>query len=568
MSVENGIRHLLNKKAESMVESIVEATEVSEAYPGMGNNKEASPMAQGSSSTTKPEVLELGSGAGAKVTASQPLAAGVGPKEDMPMKQGSSEDATIDSKDDQDTQGKTQSAKMKKDTTLPKGKGVGKATNFTDYMDLVSAVSRVGNIMAKEEVEVEVEAEEEVEEEVEEEEDFITEEEYNALSDEEKAEYEALDLTEEEYDALSDEEQAEYDAIVLEELELEEAAKWRSNPKAYDVHHDDFGARADDMGHPHSDNTYKKSKADTPNKYGSLQTRPKPQIATKGPGAGKITKTSAERLKSRIKARNEAMEQVEKDGKSKMSAKKDMLMKKIKESLATDVQTLFSTELDLSEDFKANAASLFEAVVTARVAFEMQEIEEALTEEAADALVELHEELINNVDGYLTHVAEQWLADNEVAIETGLRAEITEDFISGLKTLFEESYIEIPEEKYNVLGEMQAQNEALIEKVNEVMEEANELKKELEESKREAVFVKVTADLAQTEAEKLHGLVEDVEFENETIFEKKLNVIKTNYFPKSSPTSVVVESDAVITEEVSGTMLKYAEMIGRTSFGK
>jgi hypothetical protein len=464
MSVENGIRHLLNKKAESMVESIVEATEVSEAYPGMGNNKEASPMAQGSSSTTKPEVLELGSGAGAKVTASQPLAAGVGPKEDMPMKQGSSEDATIDSKDDQDTQGKTQSAKMKKDTTLPKGKGVGKATNFTDYMDLVSAVSRVGNIMAKEEVEVE--AEEEVEEEEVEEEEFeveITEEEFNALSDEEKANYELVEAK----DKMEDDEEEE-----------------------------------------------------------------------------------------------------EEDGKKKMSAKKDMLMKKIKESLATDVQTLFSTELDLSEDFKANAASLFEAVVTARVAFEMQEIEEALTEEAADALVELHEELINNVDGYLTHVAEQWLADNEVAIETGLRAEITEDFISGLKTLFEESYIEIPEEKYNVLGEMQAQNEALIEKVNEVMEEANELKKELEESKREAVFVKVTADLAQTEAEKLHGLVEDVEFENETIFEKKLNVIKTNYFPKSSPTSVVVESDAVITEEVSGTMLKYAEMIGRTSFGK
>ena len=467
MSVENGIRHLLNKKAESMVESIVEATEVSEAYPGMGNNKEASPMAQGSSSTTKPEVLELGSGAGAKVTASQPLAAGVGPKEDKPMKQGSSEDATIDSKDDQDTQGKTQSAKMKKDTTVPKGKGVGKATNFTDYMDLVSAVSRVGNIMAKEEVEleadeeVELEAEEEVEEE--EFEVEITEEEFNALSDEEKANYELVEAKHK----MEDEEEEE-----------------------------------------------------------------------------------------------------EKDGKSKMSAKKDMLMKKIKESLATDVQTLFSTELDLSEDFKANAASLFEAVVTARVAFEMQEIEEALTEEAADALVELHEELINDVDGYLTHVAEQWLADNEVAIETGLRAEITEDFISGLKTLFEESYIEIPEEKYNVLGEMQAQNEALIEKVNEVMEEANELKKELEESKREAVFVKVTADLAQTEAEKLHGLVEDVEFENETIFEKKLNVIKTNYFPKSSPTSVVVESDAVITEEVSGTMLKYAEMIGRTSFGK
>lgn len=461
MSVENGIRHLLNKKAEPMVESIVEATEVSEAYPGMGNNKEETPMAQGSSSTTKPEVLELGSGAGAKVTSAQPLAAGVGPKEDKPMKQGSSQDATIDSTDDQDSQGKTQSAKMKKDTTLPKGKGVGKATNFTDYMDLVSAVSRVGNIMAKEEVEVEVE--EELEEE-------ISEEEFNALSDEDKENYELVEAKDKKEDEDDDE--------------------------------DD-----DD-------------------------------------------------------------EEDEKNGKSKMSAKKDMFMKKVKESLATDVQTLFASESDLSEDFKTNAASLFEAVVTARVAFEMQEIEEALTEEASNALVELHEELISDVDGYLTHVAEQWLADNEVAVETGLRAKVTEDFISGLKTLFEESYIEIPEEKYNVLGEMQAQNEALVEKVNEVMAEANELKKELEESKREAVFVKVTADLAQTEAEKLHGLVEDVEFENETIFEKKLNVIKTNYFPKSSPTSVVVESDAVITEEVSGTMLKYAEMIGRTSFGK
>ena len=459
MSVENGIRHLLNKKAEPMVESIVEATEVSEAYPGMGNNKEETPMAQGSSSTTKPEVLELGSGAGAKVTSAQPLAAGVGPKEDKPMKQGSSQDATIDSTDDQDSQGKTQSAKMKKDTTLPKGKGVGKATNFTDYMDLVSAVSRVGNIMAKEEVEVEVE--EELEEE-------ISEEEFNALSDEDKENYELVE----------------------------------AKDKKEDDDEDD-----DD-------------------------------------------------------------EEDEKNGKSKMSAKKDMFMKKVKESLATDVQTLFASESDLSEDFKTNAASLFEAVVTARVAFEMQEIEEALTEEASNALVELHEELISDVDGYLTHVAEQWLADNEVAVETGLRAKVTEDFISGLKTLFEESYIEIPEEKYNVLGEMQAQNEALVEKVNEVMAEANELKKELEESKREAVFVKVTADLAQTESEKLHGLVEDVEFENETIFEKKLNVIKTNYFPKSSPTSVVVESDAVITEEVSGTMLKYAEMIGRTSFGK
>jgi len=535
MSVENGIRNLLNKKAETMVESIVEATEVSEAYPGMGNNKEETPMAQGSSSTTKPEVLELGSGAGAKVTSAQPLAAGVGPKEDKPMKQGSSQDATIDSKDDQDTQGKTQSANMKKDTTLPKGKGVGKATNFTDYMDLVSAVSRVGNIMAKEDVEVEVE--EELEEE-------ISEEEYNALSDEEKAEYEAIDLTEEEYDALSDEEQAKYEAIVeVGDTKLINKDKKDAYVKSLGkkTFNDSTPVRPAWKKHPNYLATGRKA----------LRGEPGPV-----------------RAEEYVDEADAHSGEDEKNGKSKMSAKKDMFMKKIKESLATDVQTLFASETDLSEDFKANAASLFEAVVTARVAFEMQEIEEALTEESADALVELHEELINHVDGYLTHVAEQWLADNEVAIESGLRAEVTEDFIAGLKTLFQENYIEIPEEKFDVLGEMQAQNEALVEKVNEVIAESIELKQELDASKREAVFVKVTADLAQTEAEKLHGLVEDVEFENETIFEQKLNVIKTNYFPKSSPTSIVVDSDAVITEEVSGTMLKYAEMIGRTSFGK
>lgn len=454
MSVENGIRNFLSKKAEP----IVEATEVSEAYPGMGNNKEETPMAQGSSSTTKPEVLELGSGAGARVTSAQPLAAGVGPKEDKPMKQGSSQDATIDSTDDQDTRGKTQSAKMTKDSTLPAGQGAGKATNFTDYMDLVSAVSRVGNIMAKEDVEVEVEVEEE-----------ISEEEFNALSDEEQANYELVEAKDKKEDEDAEDDEDDEDA---------------------------------------------------------------------------------------------------ENSKSKMSAKKDMFMKKIKESLATDVQTLFASETDLSEDFKANAASLFEAVVTARVAFEMQEIEEALAEESANIVSEIQKELVDNVDAYLNFVAEQWLKNNEIAIEEGLRSEVAEDFIAGLKTLFQENYIEIPEEKFDILGEMQAQNEALIEKVNEVMAEANELKQALEESKREAVFVKVTADLAQTEAEKLHGLVEDVEFENETIFEQKLNVIKTNYFPKSSPTSIVVDSDAVITEEVSGTMLKYAEMIGRTSFGK
>jgi len=572
MSVENKIREFLNNKPESL----------SEMYPGAENSKETEPMMQGSSQKSAYDTLDKGSKAGASVKSAANLKPHAGPMDAKAPEQGSSEHASIDAETDKETQGKTQAAKMAKDSTLPAGQGAGKATNFTDYMDLVSAVSRVGNIMAKEDVDVSETEEELTEEELELLGD-LTEEELELLGELTEEELEVLmseeiDLTEEEFNALSEEEQANYELVEMskedeeddEELELEEAAKWRSNPKAYDVHHDDFGARADDMGHPHSDNTYKKSKADTPNKYGSLQTRPKPQIATKGPGKGKITKTSADRLKSRIKARNEAvvLEEVEKDGKSKMTAKKDMLMKKIKESLSSDVEKLFASETDLSEDFKANAASLFEAVVTARVAFEMDEIEESLLEESAKIVADIQEELVNNVDAYLNFVAEQWLKNNELAVEEGLRSEVTEDFIAGLKTLFQENYIEIPEEKIDVLGEMQAQNEALIEKVNEVIAESIELKQELDESKRDAIFAKVTSDLAQTEAEKLHGLVEEVEFENAAIFEQKLNVIKNNYFPKSSGSSTLTEDSSTIQEEVSASVAKYAQSMGRTRFEK
>ena len=160
------------------------------------------------------------------------------------------------------------------------------------------------------------------------------------------------------------------------------------------------------------------------------------------------------------------------------------------------------------------------------------------------------------------------MKNNELAVEEGLRSEVTEDFIAGLKTLFQENYIEIPEEKIDVLGEMQAQNEALIEKVNEVIAESIELKQELDESKRDAIFAKVTSDLAQTEAEKLHGLVEEVEFENAAIFEQKLNVIKNNYFPKSAGSSTLTEDSSTIQEEVSASVAKYAQSMGRTRFEK
>lgn len=428
MSVENKIRELLAQKLD-------------ENFPGMGKNKEDSAPMQGSSKKAEVQVLEKGSHA-ETATGVNKLAAGAGPKESGPAKQGSSKDATIDTKDDQATQGKTQAAKAKKQPE-PTQHGAGAAPNFTTVADPRSVINQPnskGNVHKEE-----VEEVEDVE--------MISEDEYNALSDEEKAEYELVETD-------------------IEETDIEET--------------------------------------------------------------------------------NEVL---------------DEAMIAMKEELAKDVENLFASEVDLSEEFKAKAASLFEAVVTARVAHEVEKIEDVLAEQAANMVNEIHEELVGKVDAYLTYVAEQWLEQNEVAVEEGLRAEVTEDFIAGLKVLFKEHYIEIPEEKYDVLGEMQAQIDALTEKVNETIEANISLSSELSEAKRESIFTKATSDLAQTEAEKLRGLIEEVEFENEEIFEQKINVIKNNYFPKTTATSPISEE---VTElnEVSSTVAKYAELLSRNTFGK
>lgn len=442
MSVENKIRELMTQKLD-------------EAFPGMGKNKEEAPMAQGSSSKPEIDVLEKGSKS-ANVKSAAPLAAGAGAMEKEPMKQGSSEVPVIDAEDDEDTIGKTQSAKMKKDATLPAGQGHGEVANFKTVAD-ISDMDTKGQVQ-REEAEIE---------EGDDEEEVISEDEYNALSDEEKAEYELVE-----------------DEEISEEMEEEDE------------------------------------------------------------------------------------DEEDEDEEEESEDKKAAHMKKMKEELAQDVQSLFSEETDLSEEFKTKAASLFEAVVTARVSHEIEQLQDILAEEAANTVIEMQESLVNKVDSYLTYVAEQWLTQNQVAVENGLRNEITEDFIAGLKVLFSEHYIEVPEDKYDVLGEMQQKIDELTETVNAKMNEAISLREELENSQREIVFNKVSENLAQTEVEKLRGLVEDVEFESKDLFEEKITVIKNNFFPKSKTVSSPIAEEAENSEvqEISGTVSKYAEMLSRTRF--
>ena len=198
-----------------------------------------------------------------------------------------------------------------------------------------------------------------------------------------------------------------------------------------------------------------------------------------------------------------------------------------------DIANLFADEEHLSEEFKTQAASLFEASVVARVNQQVTEIENELVEEANKAFDEAKEKLVENIDKYLSYVTEQWMSENELAIESGLRNEITESFIKGMQEVFVEHYIDVPEEKFDVLSSQQQQIDELKSKLDEEIGKSVTISEEKEQLQKEKVFRSVVDDLAETEVEKFASLVESITYENEDKYISKLNVIKENYFPKA-----------------------------------
>jgi hypothetical protein len=241
----------------------------------------------------------------------------------------------------------------------------------------------------------------------------------------------------------------------------------------------------------------------------------------------------------------------------------------IDEDFTADLATLFDGNEDLSEEFRGKASSLFEAMVTARVANQVQNIEEGLISEAAELMEEFKADLTEKVDSYLSYVIEKWVEDNALAVENGLRTDIAESFINGMKNLFAEHYIDVPEEKYDVLGEMQAQLEEVSAKLDEAIAANVELHNNNVDLMKEGVFAVVAEDLAKTDAEKFKSLVADVEFENADIFEEKLNVIKENYFPASKSTIVEdkLEDEGVEVLDES-TVSKYVQALDKIAAQK
>ena len=198
-----------------------------------------------------------------------------------------------------------------------------------------------------------------------------------------------------------------------------------------------------------------------------------------------------------------------------------------------DIANLFEEEEHLSEEFKTKAASLFEAAVVARVNQQVDLIENELVEEAEQAFEEAKAKLVENIDKYLSYVTEQWMAENEIAVENGLKNEINESFIKDLRETFANHYIEVPEEKYDVLAAQQTEIDELKSKLDEEINKSISVSEEREQLQKDKVFRSVVDDLADTEVEKFASLVEGITYDNEEMYLGKLNVIKENYFPKA-----------------------------------
>ena len=225
---------------------------------------------------------------------------------------------------------------------------------------------------------------------------------------------------------------------------------------------------------------------------------------------------------------------------------------KIEYSLEDDINALVEGE-DLSEEFKEKAATIFEAAINSKVAGIKEELTASYEEKLVEEVASIKEELKDRVDSYLEYVADEWIAENQLAVESGLKEEMTESFISGMKSLFEEHYVTIPEEKYDVIESMVDKLDEMEGKLNEQIEKNVALNKRLAESVSDVVFAEVTDGLAQTQKDKLAGLVDNVEFESETAYREKLETLKESYFPTKVAQRNQTEN---LTEEAGSTDFK------------
>ena len=234
----------------------------------------------------------------------------------------------------------------------------------------------------------------------------------------------------------------------------------------------------------------------------------------------------------------------------------------------SELDKLVESEATLSEEFKEKTAVIFEAAVKSKLSEEVDRLEEQYKEELAEEVSSIKSDLIEKVDSYLNYVVESWMEENKVAVQNGLRTEIAETFMEKMKDLFTESYIDVPEAKVDLVDELAEQVSELEEKLNSTTGDAIKLAEELEVLKRDAIIAEAARGLADTQVEKLKGLVEDIDFDSEESFAKKVGIIIESHFAKKESSVVAedveVEDDADQTVELSSSMDAYVNAIKKT----
>ena len=303
------------------------------------------------------------------------------------------------------------------------------------------------------------------------------------------------------------------------------------------------GANVQDLGGP----TYKNSKPmDDSNKIDATKgAKSATAPTTKSSAASSDTQNHPQGGTKTMRENEEQDEEILDEDQEQVEEAYTMMKKKMKE----DVDALFGDDSTISEDFKSKAATIFEARVFDRVAQIQEEIESEYAGMLEEAVETIKADLTEKVDDYLNYVVEQWMEENQIAIESGLRSEITEDFIAGLRNLFAENYINVPEDKVDLVEELATKVEELETKLNEEIETNIEYKKALTEAIKEQLTLEVCEGLTATQVEKIKSLAESVDFSTEEEYVEKLETLRENYFPSG----VKKASIAHLQEQVEDT---------------
>jgi hypothetical protein len=295
---------------------------------------------------------------------------------------------------------------------------------------------------------------------------------------------------------------------------------------------------------------------------------------TKGPEKDQKEIADLEEAKKYNKAMKEEDDEDEdedddEDEEENGKMKKEMKMKKMKEELDSEVDSIFSGE-ELSEEFKSNAKAIFEAAVLAKVDERAQALEEEYAQKLEEEIASINENVISKVDEYLEYVVSEWVEENKLAIDSGIRSEIAEDFMQGLKNLFQEHYIDIPEEKVDMVEELASKVEALESELDKMVTENTSLNADIGSYKKDSIVAEISEGLTEVQAAKLSQLAENIEFVSEEDYKEKVSLTKRKYFSESK--EEVQETvkdqfgadDELETASLSPVMEHYVKNISKT----